>query len=44
MKWGRKDMITGVEWYELWGLDDILTLAGLPQDDSKTIKTTYIRY
>ncbi len=43
MKWGRKNMDTGAEWYELWGLDDILTLSGLPQDDSKTIKTTYIR-
>ena len=44
MKWGRKNMDTGAEWYELWGLDDVLTLSGLPQDDSKTIKTTYIRY
>ena len=44
MKWGRKNTDTGAEWYELWGLDDILTLSGLPQDDSKTIKTTYIRY
>ena len=43
MQWGRKDSDSGLEWYELWGLDDILTLFGFPEDDNKPIKTTYIR-
>ena len=43
MLWGRRDSTTGVEWVELWGLDDILTVFGLPDDDNKPIKTTYIR-
>lgn len=43
MQWGRKDSDSGLEWYELWGLDDVLTLFGFPEDDNKPIKTTYIR-
>lgn len=43
MQWGRKDTKTGLEWYELWGIDDILTLSGLPIDEKKTVRTTYIR-
>jgi phosphoglycolate phosphatase-like HAD superfamily hydrolase len=43
MSWGRKDTTTGVEWIELWGLDDLLTIFGFPEDPNKPIKTTYIR-
>lgn len=43
MQWGRKDIKTGLQWYELWGLDDILTLFGFPEDEEKSIRTTYIR-
>ena len=31
------------EFDEVWGLDDILYLFGLPDDPSKPIKTTYLR-
>ena len=43
MHWGRKDTVTNLEWIELWGTDDILTLFGFPPDESKPIPTTYIR-
>ena len=43
MHWGRKDTVTNLEWIELWGTDDILTLFGFPADESKPIPTTYIR-
>jgi hypothetical protein len=43
MDWGRRDTVRGVEWMELWGLDDVLTLFGFPEDENKPIKTTYIR-
>ena len=43
MYWGRKDTVTNLEWIELWGTDDILTLFGFPLDESKPISTTYIR-
>ena len=41
--WGRKDLSTGLEWTEIWGLDDLLFLFGFPDDDEKPIKSTYIR-
>lgn len=43
MSWGRRDTATGVEWIELWGLDDILTIFGFPEDPNKPIRTTYVR-
>jgi len=42
-QWGRRDESSGLEWVEIWGLDDILTLFGFPEDDAKPVKTTYIR-
>eukprot|EP01041_Mallomonas_annulata_P008090 gene8090-16601_t len=41
--WGRRDTEKGLEWLELWGLDDILFLFGLPEDDERPLRTTYIR-
>lgn len=43
LKWGRRDTASGLEWIELWGLDDLLKLLGFPEDPTKPIKTTYIR-
>ena len=43
MLWGRKDTSSGLDWVEVWGIDDILTLFGFPEDDSKPIRATYIR-
>ena len=43
MSWGRRDTVSGLEWVEMWGLDDILTLFGFPEDDTKIVRTTYIR-
>ena len=43
MWWGRHDTAKGLDWVEMWGLDDILTLFGFPDDDKKPIATTYIR-
>jgi FMN phosphatase YigB (HAD superfamily) len=43
MSWGRRDPARGLDWVELWGLDDVLTLFGFPEDESKPIRTTYIR-
>lgn len=43
MLWGRKDTASGLDWVELWGLDDILTVFGFPDDDTKPVRTTYIR-
>jgi len=44
LHWGRRDTATGLQWYELWGLDDILTLFGFPDDDDddddKVIRTS----
>ena len=44
LHWGRRDMTTGLQWYELWGLRDILTLFGYDNDDdddhNKVIRTT----
>jgi hypothetical protein len=28
MWWGRRDTAKNVDWVEIWGLDDILTLFG----------------
>ena len=42
-KWGRRDSSTGLEWIELWGIDELLSLFGHPEDETKPIKTTYIR-
>lgn len=43
MNWGRKNVATGEEWVEIWGLDDILQLFGFPEDLNKPIATTYVR-
>lgn len=43
MHWGRKDLLTGREWVEIWGLDDALQLFGFPEDPDKPIATTYLR-
>ena len=40
LKWGRRNSETGREWTEIWGLDDMLTLFGLPDDDEKLIPVT----
>ena len=42
-RWGRRDAARGLQWVELWALDDLLKLFGFPDDASKPIKTTYIR-
>jgi len=48
--WGRRDLspdprgpTAGLAWLEVWGLDDVLFLFGLPDDPSKPLKTTYMR-
>jgi len=46
--WGRKAVNRhpakgGLQWIELWGLDDILTLFGFPDDPTKPIKATVLR-
>lgn len=43
LKWGRKNVDTGNEWTEIWGLDDILSLFGFPDDDDKLIPTTIVK-
>ena len=43
MWWGRRDTAKGLDWIEIWGIDDILTLFGFPADETKPISTTYIR-
>ena len=43
LKWGRRNTDTGREWTEIWGLDDMLTLFGLPDDDEKLIPVTVTR-
>ena len=43
MWWGRRDTSRGLDWVEIWGLDDVLTLFGFPEDDTKLIPTTYVR-
>jgi REG-2-like HAD superfamily hydrolase len=43
MQWGRKDVVTNVEWTELWGLDDALHMFGFPDDPNKPIPTTLLR-
>ena len=40
LKWGRRNSVTGREWTEIWGLDDMLTLFGLPDDEEKLIPVT----
>lgn len=42
-QWGRRDTAKDLAWVELWGLDDILYLFGLPEDDERPLRTTYIR-
>jgi len=41
--WGRRDPEKDVTWVELWGLDEILHLFGLPDDEERPVRTTYIR-
>lgn len=40
---GRKDLTTGAEWTELWGLDDVLHMFGFPDDQTKMVRTSRIR-
>lgn len=32
-----------LEWLELWGLEDILTAFGFPEDENKLVRTTVLR-
>ena len=43
LQWGRREIETGLEWVEIWGLDDMLSLFGFPDDESKLIKTTLLK-
>ena len=43
LRWGRKDVKTGQEWTEIWGLDDILSLFGFPEDPDKAISTVVLK-
>ena len=43
LQWGRREVETGLEWVEIWGLDDVLSLFGFPDDDSKLLKTTLLK-
>lgn len=48
MLWGRKAVSRhpekgGLNWVEIWGLDEILTLFGFPEDPSKPIRATVLR-
>ena len=43
LKWGRRNTVTGLEWTEIWGLDDMLTLFGLPDDEEKLIPVTFTK-
>ena len=43
LKWGRRDTEKELEWVELWGLDDVLTMFGFPDDEERYVKTTMIR-
>ena len=40
---GRRDTDRNLDWIEMWGLDDVLTLFGFPEDVNKPIPTTYVR-
>jgi REG-2-like HAD superfamily hydrolase len=41
LKWGRKNAKTGRSWTEIWGLDDTLTLFGLPDDEEKLARSNH---
>lgn len=43
LQWGRRELETGLEWVEIWGLDDVLSLFGFPEDEDKLIKTTLLQ-
>lgn len=43
MDWGRKDTGTGAEWVEIWGLEEILTMFGFPDDPQRPVRTTVLR-
>jgi FMN phosphatase YigB (HAD superfamily) len=43
LQWGRREVETGLEWVEIWGLDDVLSLFGFPEDEEKLIKTTLLK-
>lgn len=53
LQWGRRSTDRNVtlpdgstvplEWYELWSLEDVLTLFGFPHDTKKTYKTTVLK-
>ena len=42
-RWGRKDVSLGIEWVELWGLDQVLHRFGFPEDDNRLVRTTRLR-
>jgi FMN phosphatase YigB (HAD superfamily) len=43
MYWGRRDTTRDLEWVEIWALTDVLRLFGFPLDESRPLRTTYIR-
>lgn len=43
LQWGRREVETGLEWVEIWGLDDVLSLFGFPDDESKLLSTTLLK-
>lgn len=43
LQWGRREIETGLEWVEVWGLDDVLHLFGLPDDPDKLVRTTILK-
>ena len=43
LQWGRREVETGLEWVEIWGLDDVLTLFGFPDDDTKLVKVSLLK-
>lgn len=43
LEWGRKDVSNGLEWVELWGIDDLLTVFGFPDDLKRPIRITKLK-
>lgn len=43
LNYGRKDLRNGNEWVEIWGLDEVLTMFGFPDDPDKPIRSTLLK-
>ncbi len=53
LQWGRRSLdrtvtlpggsTAALEWHELWSLEDVLSLFGLPEDASRTYSTTVLK-